>query len=109
MMLRLALRNLLRNPRRTVTILLTVAMGSGSLFIFSGFNNGIMNQYKENTIHARYGHGQLNTQGYRDQVFEKPWEHWITDWKTIQAQLMNIPGVEYVFPRTEFFGLLSNG
>ncbi|MFN8370434.1 MAG: hypothetical protein U0T83_07395 [Bacteriovoracaceae bacterium] len=36
-----------------------------------------MNQYRKNTIHARYGHGQLNLKEYRKQIYEKPWEHWI--------------------------------
>jgi hypothetical protein len=31
MLIRLAIRNLLRNPRRTVAVLLTIAMGTGSL------------------------------------------------------------------------------
>ncbi len=109
MFLRLAIRNLSRNRRRTLAILLTVAMGSGSLFIFHGFNHGIMNQYRENTIHSRYGHGQLNIKGYRDQVFEKPWEHWISNWSALRPQLNAIPRVEHVFPRVEFFGLLTNG
>lgn len=104
-----AIRNLRRNPRRTLAILLTVALGTGSLFIFHGFNTGIMNQYRENTIHARYGHGQIFTKGYREKVFEKPWEHWITDWKDLNARLGELPQVRQVFPRVTFFALLTNG
>src|SRR5476649_2213163 len=74
----LAVRNLSRNLRRTVAVVLTVAVGAGSLFVFDGFNAGIMNQYRENTIHARFAHGQVNEKGYRDQVYEKPWEHWMS-------------------------------
>ena len=77
MLIVVALRNLLRNPRRTFAVLLTVAIGVGSIFLFHGFNTGIMNQYRANAIHARYGHGQINTDGYREKVYEKPWEHWI--------------------------------
>lgn len=108
-LLRIAIRNLFRNPRRTVTILCTVAMGTGSLFVFHGFNTGIMNQYRENTVHSRYGHGQINTEGYRDQVFEKPWQHWITNWETMKPEVLKIPGVKQVFPRVQFFSLLTNG
>ena len=43
MLIRLAIRNLLRNPRRTAAVLLTIAMGTSSLFLFHGFNAGIMN------------------------------------------------------------------
>jgi putative ABC transport system permease protein len=109
MLIRLAMRNLLRNPRRTVAVLLTIAVGTGSLFLLHGFNTGIMNQYRDNTIHARFGHGQVNTRGYRDQVFEAPWEHWIADWRKVCDRLRRTPGVEFLFPRIGFAALLSNG
>jgi putative ABC transport system permease protein len=109
MLIVVALRNLLRNPRRTFAVLLTVAIGVGSIFLFHGFNTGIMNQYRANAIHARYGHGQLNTDGYREKVYEKPWEHWIKDAKTVAQEVGEIEGVEQVFPRVEFFALLTNG
>lgn len=103
-----ALRNLWRNPRRTLVTLLTIATGAAALFIFDGFNTGIMNQYRDNTVHARYGHGQLNTIGYRDQVYEKPWEHWIDDPSARLDKLKTIAEIKQVFPRIEFFGLLTN-
>jgi putative ABC transport system permease protein len=109
MLIVVALRNLLRNPRRTFAVLLTVAIGVGSIFLFHGFNTGIMNQYRANAIHARYGHGQVNTDGYREKVYEKPWEHWIKDAKTVESDLKSIDGVNQVFPRVEFFALLTNG
>jgi putative ABC transport system permease protein len=109
MIVSLAIRNLFRNPRRSFALLLTVACGSASLFLFQGFNHGIMNQYKDNTIHSRYGHGQINTAGYRDKVLEKPWESWITNFEALSAKLKSSPGVRHVFPRIEFFGLLTNG
>ena len=109
MLIVVALRNLLRNPRRTFAVLLTVAVGVGSIFIFDGFYTGIMNQYRENAIHAAYGHGQVNTNGYRLKVFEKPWEHWIDDADKVTKELSAIDGVTQVFPRVEFFALLTNG
>ncbi len=109
MLTRLALRNLLRNPRRTAALILTVAVGTGSLFLFHGFNNGIMNQYRDNTVHARFGHGQIQTRGYGDRVYERPWEHWIEDPAALERELLNLNGVRQVFPRVEFPALLSNG
>lgn len=109
MLLLLAIRNLFRNVRRTLAVVLTVAMGTGSLFIFQGFNEGIMNQYRDNTIRARYGHGQINTRAYREKVHERPWEQWIQDHETLERELLAIDGVEQVFPRVSFSGLLTNG
>lgn len=107
--MKFAVRNLFRNPRRTLLIFFTIALGTGSLFLFHGFNAGIMNQYRENTVHSRYGHGQVNTLGYRDQVHEKPWEHWISQWPQVRDRLSKVQGVRYLFPRVEFFSLLTNG
>ncbi len=109
MILKLAARNLLRNSRRTSAILLTVAMGSTSLWIFNGFIRGLMDQYRDNTIHSRYGYGQINQAGYRGKVFEKPWEHWMTNASEISGRLQKVPGVEHLFPRIRFFALLTNG
>jgi putative ABC transport system permease protein len=109
MLLRLALRNLLRNVRRTIALVLTVAIGTGSLFLFHGFNNGIMNQYRDNTIHARFGYGQIQTSGYGDRVYERPWDHWIEHPEALRRDLLAVQGVRQVFPRVEFPALLSNG
>lgn len=88
---------------------MTVALGTSALFIFNGFNVGVMNQYRENTIHARYGNGQINLKGYRDKVHEKPWEHWMTNYAELAQKLKATPNVKHVFPRVEFFALLTNG
>lgn len=109
MLIRVALRNLRRSPRRTLTVLLTVALATGALFVFDGFNVGMTNQYRESSIRARFAHGQLVTAGYREQVYEKPWEHWIRDWAALRAELLGLPGVQQVFPRVEFSALLSVG
>lgn len=68
LLLRLALRNLPGSVRRTVALILTVAVGTGSLLLFHGFNHGIMNQYRDSTIRARFGHGQIQTKGYGERV-----------------------------------------
>lgn len=107
--LKLAWRNLFRNPRRTVASLITVAFGSAGLLLFMGFNNGIMNQYRENVIHGTYGNGQVFTKGYHGKVFEKPWEMWIQNWEDAEKKLKEIPQVKEVFPRLSFYAFLVKG
>jgi putative ABC transport system permease protein len=104
-----AVRNLSRNPRRTLAILIIVALGVASLFIMHGFNAGIMNQYRANTIHARFGYGEVFTKNYRGQVFEKPWEHWISGYAELSGKARSVPGVTALFPRVGFSAFLSNG
>jgi putative ABC transport system permease protein len=107
MLLRVGLRNLLRRPRRTLGIVLAVALGTGSLFLIHGFNAGIMNQYRYNAIHAVFGSGEVQVTGYADKVHERPWEHWIPDYDRLAKDLSAVPGVTALFPRISFQALLS--
>ena len=100
-----AVRGLSRNWRRSFAIGLTVALGSASVFMFNGFNEGVMNQYRANTIRALYGYGQINTAGYRNQVYENPSEHWM-EGAGLLDRVLKIPGVNAVFPRVQFFQVL---
>ncbi len=105
-MLILCFRNLFRNIRRTIAILLTVALGAGALFCFKGFINGVLTDYSESTIHAHYGNGQIHTLGYRDTVYTKPWKHWISNWGEVTGFLLKNPHVKQVFPRISIGGML---
>jgi len=109
MIIKMALRNLKRNHRRSFAIILTIALGVGALFLYHGFNTGIMNQYKFNTIRSRFGHGQINEKNYRLKVYEKPWDHWIDNFTSIEKVLKNDPHVNFIFPRIEFYAMLTNG
>jgi putative ABC transport system permease protein len=106
---KLAWRNLFRNPRRTFASLITVAFGSAGLLIYQGFNSGIMNQYRENTIHGYYGFGQVFPKDYYGKVLEKPWTAWLENPEQIEKQLLAVPGVEQVFPRLSFYSFLVKG
>ncbi len=108
-LLKIAWRNLFRNRRRTFASLVTVAFGAAGLLVFQGFNTGIMNQYRDNTIHGYYGYGQVFSQGYYGRVFEKPWEHWIDNPDEMEKQLKQIPGVLELFPRLSFYSFVVKG
>jgi putative ABC transport system permease protein len=107
-MLKLAFKNLQRNIRRTITICLTVAIGAGALFLFQGFIDGVLGDYRESTIHAKSGNGQIHTKGYRNQVFEKPWEHWIGNYDEIADVLEENQEIDDLFPRVSISGMLSH-
>lgn len=109
MILFLSFMNLFRNSRRTIAILLTIALGTGVLFSFKGFINGVLNQYRESTIHAHYGHGQIHTKNYRESVYAEPWKHWIVNRNEIQDFLKSQETVEQIFPRVNFSALLKKG
>src|SRR5690242_4175563 len=99
MLIYTAFRNLFRNVRRTVAVMLTVALGAGALFCFKGFINGVLENYRESTIHSHHGNGQINTEGYREKVLEKPWKQWIDNSEELKQFLLKQEGVNHVFPR----------
>ena len=109
MSLFLALRNLFRNARRSIAILFTIALGTGALFSFDGFINGVLNELQYSTIHANYGYGQINTKHYRETVHAEPVDHWIAHAEQVHAFLSSLDGVEHVFPRVSFSALIKKG
>jgi putative ABC transport system permease protein len=109
MWLILAIRNLFRNGRRTIAVLFTVALGTGALFSFDGFINGVLNELRYDTIHSSYGYGQIHTKGYREAIFEDPTKHWISNNGQVQEFLSHLDGVENVFPRVGFSALIKHG
>ncbi len=106
MLLNLSLRNVFRNRRRSLYALGTIAVGAMGLFVFMGFNRGLMDQYRANTIRARWGYGQVYVQGYRGKAHATPWEQWIERPERIMERLRAVPGVVDLFPRLTINAML---
>lgn len=109
MQLRNAWRNVVRHQRRSLVAGSALAAGAFGLLFLQSFFAGLFGVHAENTIHSRYGHGQITTKGYWGQAFEKPSDHWIASPAPLVAELRAMPEVANVFPRVQFFGLLNNG
>jgi len=109
MLAKFAFRNIQRNRRRSLVAITTIAIGVFGLLFLQGFFSGLIALHKENSIHSRFGHGQIMTKGYWGQAFEKPWEHWIEEPEKVMDMLKKTPHVQAVFPRVQFFALISNG
>ena len=107
LIIKLAWRNLYRNRRRTIASLFTIAIGVAGLLIYQGFQNGMMNQYRENLIRVRYAHGHIFTKGYYNKVMEKPWTKWIPDHETLEKKLIEIDGIVQTFPRIRLYSFLQ--
>lgn len=109
MLIKFCFRNIWRQKSRAFAVLATISLGITALMIYDGFNAGITNQYRENTIKARYGHGQINTKGYRAEIWDRPWERWISPEDEFIQKIEKHVSVLDIFPRISFFGLLNNG
>src|SRR5260370_17843382 len=96
---RLSCRNVSRNRYRSIYAFTTIAMGALGLFIFMGFNRGLMNQYRANAIRARCANGQLCTVGYRTATWVRPCGDWIQAPEGTIAGVRRLPGFRVVFHR----------
>ncbi len=109
MLYKFAVRNIWRNQRRSLVAIGSIAVGVFGLLFLQGFFSGLIALHKENSIHSRFGHGQIMSRGYWGQPFEKPWERWIDDPEDLMNELRAREEVAQVFPRVQFYGMLSNG
>ncbi len=108
-LLKIAWRNLFRNPRRTWASLCTVALGAAGLLIYQGFNTGVMNQYRENVIHGYTGHGQVFPKNYFGKTHETPWKEWFEDPAKVEQDIRKASDVTEAFPRVSFFSFVVKG
>jgi len=107
----LALRNLLRNRRRSVTTLLAMIVGSGAILIFGGYSRnvtyGLQTGYVEGSGHLQiqhkdyflYGSGNPTAYGIPD------YEHIIA---TIKADPVLAPMLTVVTPTLHLGGIAGN-
>lgn len=63
--LRMAWRNVLRNPRRTAIVTAAVTVGIAGTALTMGLNNGMVVQMVETAIATELGHLQVHATGYR--------------------------------------------
>ena len=64
--LRLALRNLFRNPARTALACLAIASGCAAQILNGGVIANIFHELREDAIRGRHGHFQIYRTGYSE-------------------------------------------
>lgn len=105
---RLATRNLVRQPRRTLLSLLIVSGGVVAFLLASGFMHWAFQNMRESTIHSQLGHAQVVRPGYFQQGLANPYDYLLPADTT---RVPDIAGVKIltVAPRLSFNGLISRG
>ena len=105
----LALRNLLRQPRRSAMAVAAVTFGIVALILASGFIEWIYFDFRESTIHAHLGHLQVVRPGYHRAGKSDPFAYLLPASGVALDMLAKEPGVVAVAPRLSFSGLVSYG
>lgn len=108
MLIRLALRNIFRNRRRSAITLAVIVFGAVGLILFGGYKAVTFRGLRESTIRGRVGHLQLFGAGH-EKGSQKPLEHALEDVAAIRARIEKDPRVESTAAQITLMGLVSNG
>jgi putative ABC transport system permease protein len=106
---RIALRNTLRQRRRSALAMLAIGFGVIAMMLASGFIEWIFWANREGTAVTQYGHMQVVKRGYYDSAQADPFPYLLPQAAPILESLKNTSGVRVVTPRLEFTGLISHG
>ncbi|MBI3284627.1 MAG: ABC transporter permease [Burkholderiales bacterium] len=104
--LKLAWRNVLRNPRRSLLSILAIAIGLTALSFLWSFIEGVNDQMIENSTRYLAGHLQVHRSGYHD---NQTLDRLMDDAGSVHAALAGKPGVHAVAERLEGMAILSVG
>lgn len=108
-MLKLALRNILRQKLRTAMTLAAIIFGVVGLILSGGFVEDIVYQLGETTIHSQSGHLQIYKTGFFAEGSRAPDRYVMDKPEAIAGILKESLLIDDTMARISFSGLLNNG
>ena len=105
MSLLLALRNLRRQFRRSLTALLSIGFGVTALLVATGFNAAMFEEFREATIRSQFGHLQVTRPGFQERGRSDPWAYLLPADVALDPALL--PSGSTISPRLLLNGLVS--
>lgn len=105
----LAVRNVLRDPRRSALAIAAAAFGVVALVIAGSFIQWMLWAMREGTIETSIGHLQVVRKGYFEHGLADPLHYLITGADPDARALSAIAHVKAVAPRLSFNGFVSHG
>jgi putative ABC transport system permease protein len=111
-MIKLALRGMLRNRRRSMMTLLAIAFGFSAIALFAGYTHNIYDGLGRQSIHGEMlGHLTLYKKGMRKEGKLDPDRYLLTaqEVAAISKLVQEEEHVKLVAPRLGMSGLVSNG
>ena len=105
--LKLAIRNIGRNKRRSLFSALALSLGVALLLLMSGFLNGEMDSTVDTTIRLQSGHLQIRAANYNENRTSLKWEDLVKNPGKITAALVTMEPVLDATPRLYLSGMVS--
>ena len=104
----MALRNLLRGGRRTVSTLLAISVGLIGLTLLDGYVTYSMNGLRENVIHSGTGHLQVvKSPSFFDEGDTDPFPFMLDNTQGVEQELRTMPEVKDVVTGLSFTAVAS--
>jgi putative ABC transport system permease protein len=104
----MALRNLLRNRRRTLSTILAIFVGLVGITLLDGYITYSMNGLKEVVVHSGTGHLQIAASpAFYDEGDSDPFSFMLKDAPALETELRAMPEVKDVLPVLSFTAVLS--
>ncbi|MDB5799380.1 MAG: transporter permease [Rhodocyclales bacterium] len=108
LVVKLALRNVLRHRSRTMMTLTAIILGVTALILAGGFIEDTVVEVGESLIHSQSGHLQIARKGAFDFGARQP-EAYLFDAQDLVRKMVAMPQVADVMRRTTLSALLNNG
>lgn len=107
--IKLAIKNVLRNRRRTIITGLVLVFGATALILAGGFISFSFQGLRESAIRGQLGHIQIYHKEFFDKEEEKPMELGLENVDEMKKKILTQSHVRFAMARVEFMGLISNG
>ncbi len=104
----IGLRNVAKNPKKSLPTILAIAVGMAALYIYTGSNDHMFSQFREMVIKEQYGNYRLRARGCAENGKRVPFEYLIRNLGEVSGKLAHIEGVDYIAPRLHFTGIAAS-
>ena len=108
-LLKVALRNLSRNKRRSIITLTALVVGVTLVLTAKGFANGFVDMSVHDVVEGSTGALQVHRAGYLDNLEGAPLKLSMPHNADLIAKIKSVRGVKAVTGRIQFDGLINNG
>ncbi len=105
MLLKLAWRNIWRNKRRSIIVLISIVVGLTAIVLTDGLSNGMIRQMLFNQVNLDISHLQIHKAGFNS---NKVIKNFIPDYQHVESILKSNPEVAAYSKRVFATGILSS-
>lgn len=107
-LLRVAVRNVGRNKRRTLITMITVFLGVVVVTGARGLLNGLQVEFKSALARKIHGDLQVHRRGYQDSLESNPYKILIPYNEELVGKIKSRPDIVALAPRLRIFGLINH-